>query len=53
MPGTDNGFQFVTDILGASHLGLPISKTHYIEADPEELLALGDEKYFSTEGWRL
>ena len=39
-------FQFVTDILGASPLGLPISKTRYIEADPEEFLALGDEQSF-------
>ena len=39
-------FQFVTDILGASPLGLPVTKTHYIEADPEELLALGNEKSF-------
>lgn len=39
-------FKFVTDILGAAPLGLPISKTHFIEADPEELLALGSEKQF-------
>jgi Flp pilus assembly protein TadD len=39
-------FRFVTDILGAAPLGLPVSKTHYIEADPEELLALGGEESF-------
>ena len=39
-------FTFVTDILGASPLGLPVSKTHFIEADPEELLALGGEDKF-------
>jgi hypothetical protein len=39
-------FKFVTDILGASSLGLPVSKTHYIEADPEEFLALGDQEKF-------
>src|SRR4029077_2958456 len=39
-------FKFVTDILGASPLGLPVSKTHFIEADPEEFLALGDEEKF-------
>src|SRR6266567_5558741 len=37
-------FRFVTDILGASPLGLPLSQTRYIEADPEEFLALGDEQ---------
>ena len=37
-------FKFVTDILGASPLGLPLSQTRYIEADPEEFLALGDEQ---------
>ena len=39
-------FKFVTDILGAAPLGLPVSKTHYIEADPEEFLALGGEEKF-------
>ncbi len=39
-------FRFVTDILGASPLGLPVSKTHYIEADPEEYLELGNEQNF-------
>jgi hypothetical protein len=39
-------FTFVTDILGASPMGLPLSATHYIEADPEEFLALGNEQQF-------
>ena len=39
-------FKFVTDILGASPLGLPVSETRYIEADPEEFLALGGEQQF-------
>ena len=39
-------FKFVTDILGASPLGLPVSKTRFIEADPEEFLALGNEREF-------
>ena len=39
-------FKFVTDMLGASPLGLPGSETRYIEADPEEYLALGNEQHF-------
>jgi tetratricopeptide (TPR) repeat protein len=39
-------FRFVTDILGASPLGLPVSNTYFIEADPEEFLALGDDAKF-------
>ncbi len=39
-------FKFLTDILGAAPLGLPVAKSHYIEADPEEFLALGDEENF-------
>lgn len=39
-------FKFVTDILGASPLGLPVSKSRLIEADPEEFLALGNEREF-------
>jgi hypothetical protein len=39
-------FKFVTDILGASPLGLPVSKTRYVESDPEEFLALGGEPQF-------
>ena len=39
-------FKFVTDILGASPLGLPVSKSRYLEADPQEFLALGGEPQF-------
>jgi hypothetical protein len=39
-------FRFVTDILGSSPLGLPVSYTRYVEADPEEFLALGSETQF-------
>ncbi len=39
-------FKFVTDILGSSPLGLPVSKTRYVESDPEEFLALGGEQQF-------
>jgi Tfp pilus assembly protein PilF len=41
-----HGFAFVTDILGAAPLGLPIDANRYAPADPEELLALGDETRF-------
>jgi len=40
------GFRFVTDILGAAPLGLPQNGQRYVPADPEELLALGDETMF-------
>lgn len=39
-------FGFVTDILGSSPLGLPVSATRYVEADPEEWLSLGTEREF-------
>jgi Flp pilus assembly protein TadD len=39
-------YRFVTDILGSSPLGLPISSSHYVEADPEEFLSLGTETEF-------
>jgi Flp pilus assembly protein TadD len=39
-------FRFVTDMLGSSPLGLPVSYTRYVEADPEEFLALGSESQF-------
>lgn len=37
-------FRFVTDILGSSPLGLPVSYGRYVEADPEEFLSLGSEQ---------
>jgi hypothetical protein len=39
-------FRFVTDILGAAPLGLPIADSRYIEADPEELVWIGNEQTF-------
>jgi Flp pilus assembly protein TadD len=39
-------FRFVTDILGAAPLGLPLSETRYVEEDPEEFLALGNDRQF-------
>ncbi|PTY02813.1 hypothetical protein DB347_22980 [Opitutaceae bacterium EW11] len=39
-------FEFVTDILGAAPLGLPMNEKMYVPADEEELLVLGDEKRF-------
>ena len=39
-------FAFVTDILGAAPLGLPVAAGHFIDADPEEYLKLGDANHF-------
>jgi hypothetical protein len=39
-------FRFVTDILGAAPLGLPIAEGRYIEAKPEELIWIGNEQNF-------
>lgn len=39
-------FRFVTDFLGAAPLGLPVSEGRYIEADPEELVWIGNEDTF-------
>jgi tetratricopeptide (TPR) repeat protein len=41
-----SGFRFVTDILGAAPLGLPIAKGRNIEADPEEIVWIGNEQNF-------
>ncbi|HEV8542378.1 MAG TPA: FG-GAP-like repeat-containing protein, partial [Verrucomicrobiae bacterium] len=41
-----NRFRFVTDILGAAPLGLPIAEGRYIEADPEEFVWIGNEQTF-------
>ncbi|HTH48740.1 MAG TPA: FG-GAP-like repeat-containing protein [Candidatus Limnocylindria bacterium] len=35
--------RFVTDVLGAAPLGLPVAPGHFIEADPDELVWLGNE----------
>lgn len=39
-------FRFVTDILGAAPLGLPVAAGRYIEADPEEIVWIGSEQSF-------
>ncbi len=39
-------FTFVTDLLGAAPVGLPVAERRYIEADPDELAWLGDESSF-------
>ncbi|MBF8306035.1 MAG: Tetratricopeptide 2 repeat protein, partial [Acidobacteria bacterium] len=39
-------FRFVTDILGAAPLGLPMAEGRYIEADPEEFVWIGNEQTF-------
>src|SRR3954466_4808889 len=39
-------FRFVTDILGAAPLGLPMAEGRYIEANPQELVWFGNEQTF-------
>jgi Tfp pilus assembly protein PilF len=39
-------FRFVTDILGAAPLGLPVAEGRVIEADPEEIVWIGSEQSF-------
>ena len=38
--------RFVTDLLGASPLGLPVAEGVYIDADPDEIVWIGDETNF-------
>lgn len=38
--------RFVTDLLGAAPLGLPVAPGRYIEADPEEYVWVGNELNF-------
>ncbi len=43
--------RFVTDLLGASPLGLPVAEGVYIDADPTEIVWIGDETNFKpTDG---
>ncbi len=37
-------FRFVTDLLGAAPMGLRISDDHFIDADPQEFVWLGNEQ---------
>jgi Tfp pilus assembly protein PilF len=39
-------FRFVTDILGAAPLGLPMNEKRFVAADEEELLSLGNSLTF-------
>lgn len=39
-------FRFVTDLLGAAPLGLRVSDSRFIDADPAEYVWLGDEQMF-------
>ena len=43
-----HGFRFVTDILGAAPLGLPLSKSRLVPSNPEEILALGSDESFPS-----
>jgi len=40
------GFRFITDLLGAAPVGLPVAPRRYIEADPEEIVRIGDSTSF-------
>jgi len=43
-------FRFVTDILGASPMGLPLNETRLIDADVDEYVWIGNEKMFPPRG---
>jgi tetratricopeptide (TPR) repeat protein len=45
-------FTFVTDVLGAAPLGLPVNEKMFVPADPEELLVLGNEARFPVRNGR-
>lgn len=45
-------FRFVTDVLGAAPLGLPVAPGKYTGADPEELVWIGDEHSFPPKDGR-
>jgi len=36
-------FEFVTDLLGAAPVGLPVGRGRYIQADPEEIVRIGSD----------
>ncbi|HAB17995.1 MAG TPA: hypothetical protein DCE44_16290, partial [Verrucomicrobiales bacterium] len=40
------GHRFVTDLLGAAPIGLPVAAGRYIEADPEEWVWVGNQQNF-------
>ncbi|MFN0066391.1 MAG: FG-GAP-like repeat-containing protein [Limisphaerales bacterium] len=39
-------FRFVTDLLGAAPVGLPAAEGFYIQADPDEIVRVGDDASF-------
>lgn len=39
-------FEFLTDILGAAPIGLPVAERRYIEPDPEEFVWIGNDRTF-------
>ncbi len=39
-------YRFVTDLLGAAPVGLPVAEKRYIEADPEEYVWIGNDANF-------
>lgn len=45
-------FRFVTDLLGAAPLGLRLSDTRFIDADPVEIVRIGDEATFPPRAGR-
>jgi len=45
-------FTFVTDLLGAAPIGLPVAEGHYIEADPDEIVRIGGEADFPARDGR-
>ncbi|MDX1951764.1 MAG: FG-GAP-like repeat-containing protein [Verrucomicrobiota bacterium] len=47
------GFRFVTDLLGAAPLGLPVKEGRYIEADSDEYVWVGNESTFPARNGHL
>jgi Flp pilus assembly protein TadD len=45
-------FRFLTDLLGAAPVGLPVAPGRYIEADPEELVRIGTAAQFPARDGR-
>jgi len=52
MPGMDHAFAS-HDLLGASPAGLPLSENRLIDADPFEIVRVGDEHDFPALWQRL
>jgi tetratricopeptide (TPR) repeat protein len=43
-------FRFVTDLLGAAPVGLPVADGVYIEGEPDEYVLIGNESNFKAKG---